>query len=167
MSDVIAVRGGGSLTWRNQTYRCALGPAGVTTVKREGDGATPAGIFPLRRALYRADRLATPQTGLPLGEISRDDGWCDDAADPNYNCAVKLPYPASHERLWREDGLYDVIVVIGYNDDPVMPGAGSAIFLHVAKPDYAPTEGCVALARNDLLTVLGDLGPESKIDIRA
>lgn len=140
--------------------RCALGRGGVRADKREGDGATPAGRFPLRRVLYRPDRLAAPpETALPCRPLRPADGWCDDPADPRYNRPVDLPYPASHERLWREDEIYDIVGVLGHNDDPVVPGAGSAIFLHVARPDYAPTAGCVALAREDLLRLLSACGP--------
>ena len=123
--------------------------------KREGDGATPAGRFPLRRLLYRPDRLpAPPATVLPASPIGPGVGWCDDAGDPGYNRPVSLPCAASHERLWRDDGLYDVVVVLGHNDAPPVPGLGSAIFLHVARPGYLPTEGCVALALPDLLTLV-------------
>ena len=137
-----------------QTWRCAIGRSGVTRNKAEGHGATPVGRFPLRRVLYRADRVPAPDTALPTAEIDPDDGWCDDPEDAAYNRAVRLPYPARHERMWRGDGLYDVVVVMGHNDDPPQPGLGSAIFLHVAWPDYGPTEGCVALAKPDLLTFL-------------
>ena len=102
-----------------QSFRCSLGSGGVRRDKREGDGATPAGEFPLRQAFYRPDRLAAPPaTGLPRRPLRPDDGWCDDPASSSYNQPVKLPFPASHERLWREDGLYDLVVVVGYNDDP-------------------------------------------------
>ena len=131
-------------------FPCALGRGGVRRHKREGDGATPAGIFPLRRVLYRPDRGGPAATKLPVAPISRDDGWCDDAADPAYNTQVRLPFPAGAERLWRDDHLYDLVVVIGHNDDPVVPGAGSAIFVHVAAPGLAATGGCVALKRSDL-----------------
>jgi L,D-peptidoglycan transpeptidase YkuD (ErfK/YbiS/YcfS/YnhG family) len=132
--------------------RCALGPAGVVAAKakREGDGASPAGAWPLRRVLYRADRRAPPETDLPVEPLDPADGWCDAPDDPAYNRQVRLPYPASAEHLWRDDGVYDLIVVLGHNDDPVVPGAGSAIFLHLAKPDYAPTQGCIALSPEDL-----------------
>ena len=134
--------------------------------KREGDGATPVGRFALRRLLYRRDRLpAAPATALPAAVIGRDDGWCDDPGDPAYNRPVRLPYPASHERLWREDGLYDLVVVLGHNDDPPVPGLGSAVFLHVARPDYGPTEGCVALARDDLLVLLEGCGAGTMLEI--
>ncbi|MCB9948555.1 MAG: L,D-transpeptidase family protein [Rhodospirillaceae bacterium] len=144
----------GWLRFAGRRWRCALGRAGIRHDKREGDGATPVGRFPLRRLLYRADRVGRPATALPAAAIAPEDGWCDDAAHPDYNRQVILPFPAGHERLWRDDGLYDLLVVLGHNDDPVIAGAGSAIFLHVARPGYEPTEGCVALDRDDLATLL-------------
>lgn len=148
--------------------RCALGPAGVVEAgaKREGDGATPLGVWPLLRVLYRADRTPAPVTALPVAAIAPEDGWCDDPADPNYNRPVKLPYPASCETLWREDELYDVAVILAHNDDPPVPGLGSAIFLHCAKPDYPPTQGCVALAKGDLLELLTLAKPGDAIEVR-
>ncbi len=151
----ILVSGAGLLTWRGRRCRCALGGAGVSGDKREGDGATPSGSFAMRRLLYRADRLFVPGTTLPRAPLHRHDGWCDEPSDVNYNRQVSLPYPARGEALWREDSVYDLIVVLGYNDDPVVPGRGSAIFLHLARPDFAPTEGCVAVARPELLEMLG------------
>jgi L,D-peptidoglycan transpeptidase YkuD (ErfK/YbiS/YcfS/YnhG family) len=100
---------------------------------------------------------------LPTQALTPHDGWCDDPADSEYNRPVTRPYPARHERLWRDDGIYDVIAVMGYNDDPPRPGAGSAIFLHLARPGFAPTEGCVALALADLLLVLGEASAESRV----
>lgn len=155
----------GFLSYGGIRIPCALGRGGVRQDKREGDGATPAGVFALRRVLYRADRMAAPATKLPAAPIEPRDGWCDDAADANYNRPVRLPYPARTEALWRDDGLYDVIGVIGYNDDSVVRGLGSAIFLHVATPDYAPTEGCVALPLLDLLDVLAWCGETTLMDI--
>jgi L,D-peptidoglycan transpeptidase YkuD (ErfK/YbiS/YcfS/YnhG family) len=148
-------------------WRCAIGPAGVTAEKREGDGATPCGCFPLRRVLYRPDRLARPETLLPVTPLAPDHGWCDDPHDGAYNTQVRLPFGASHERLWRDDGIYDAIVILGHNDDPPLPGAGSAIFLHVARDDYAPTQGCVALALPDLLTVLREAEPETRVCVES
>jgi L,D-peptidoglycan transpeptidase YkuD (ErfK/YbiS/YcfS/YnhG family) len=149
--------------------RCALGKGGVAAMgaKREGDGATPAGLWPLRRLFYRPDRMDAPKTRLPIAALKPTDGWCDAPGDPAYNQAVTLPYPASAEHLWREDGAYDLIVVLGYNDAPVVPGRGSAIFLHVARPDYSPTEGCVALAKDDLLEVLANATPWDALCIHA
>jgi L,D-peptidoglycan transpeptidase YkuD (ErfK/YbiS/YcfS/YnhG family) len=147
--------------------RCALGPTGVVAApdKREGDGSTPAGRWPMRRVLYRPDRGSAPQTTLPTAAMAPDDGWCDAPADPDYNRPVKLPYPASAERMWREDGLYDIVVVLGHNDDPPVPGMGSAVFLHCARPDFAPTQGCVALQRPDLETVLTLAGLGSVLEV--
>ncbi|WP_029010826.1 L,D-transpeptidase family protein [Azospirillum halopraeferens] len=144
------------LAWPGGRVPCVLGRGGIRADKREGDGATPAGAFPLRRVLWRADRLERPRTALPVRPIAPDDGWCDDPADPAYNRPVRRPYPAGHEALWRDDNVYDVIVVMGHNDEPVVPGLGSAVFLHVARPDRETTAGCVALALPDLLRLLAD-----------
>ena len=147
-------------------YPVQWGRNGITEAKKEGDGATPAGLFPLRRVLYRADRGERPQTGLPVAPLKPDDGWCDAPDDPKYNQQVKLPYPAHTEKLWREDGLYDIIIVIGFNDDPVQAGLGSAIFIHLAIPDNAPTQGCIALAPDDMRALLKVAGAQTKIRIR-
>jgi L,D-peptidoglycan transpeptidase YkuD (ErfK/YbiS/YcfS/YnhG family) len=119
----------------------------------------------MRCVYWRPDRLARPQSGLPVELLVAEAGWCDDPADVFYNRRVILPYPAGHEKLWREDHLYDLIVALGYNDDPVLPGRGSAIFLHVARPDYSPTEGCVACARDDLLVLLAAAKPGDVLEI--
>ncbi len=156
----------GTLRCGDHVYKCALGRSGVSAAKREGDGATPTGRFRLRRVLYRQDRLPTLLTSLPTKVIAQDDGWCDDPADILYNRLVSLPYHASAETLWREDGLYDVVAIFGHNDHPVVRGAGSAVFLHVAPPGGGPTAGCVALALSDLLAVLRMVSPSSAIDIR-
>lgn len=155
----------GFLQAGNLSFPCALGQGGVKARKREGDGATPLGAWPLRRVLYRSDRICRPRTGLPVQVIRRDDGWCDAAGDRNYNRPVRHPYGASAERLWREDGLYDLVIVVGYNDGPRVRGSGSAIFLHVARPDYAPTEGCIALRKEHVIRLLQHLGPATHLRI--
>jgi L,D-peptidoglycan transpeptidase YkuD (ErfK/YbiS/YcfS/YnhG family) len=147
-----------------EVLRAALGRGGVRADKQEGDGATPPGLLPLRRVLYRADRGPPPACAVPLEPLAPDDGWCDDPTHPDYNRMVRRPHPAHGEALWRDDPLYDLIGVLGWNDAPVVPGRGSAIFLHVARPDFAPTEGCVALAVADLRRVLA-LGL-SEIEVR-
>lgn len=144
-------------------WRCAIGRGGVRADKREGDGATPAGTLPLRRVLYRADRVAAPACRVPVAPMAPNDGWCDDPGDPAYNRPVALPHPARHEALWRDDPAYDILGVLGWNDGtgpdgrpaPIARGRGSAIFLHLARPDWAPTEGCIALAERDLRVALG------------
>lgn len=146
-------------------FPCAFGRTGIRPAKREGDGATPAGRFPLRMAYYRADRGPRPLTGLPVRPITPDLGWCDDPAHPLYNRPVRLPFAARHERMWRDDRLYDLVVIIGHNDAPPLPGAGSAIFLHLAHDDLRPTEGCIALARADLRRLLARLSPRTVLTI--
>ena len=148
----------GWLKLGNLTFPCALGRPGMRVRKREGDGATPVGAWRPRCVFYRADRVLRPRTVLPTRPLRREDGWCDTPGDRNYNRLVRHPYPASAERLWRVDGLYDVLVVLDYNACPRVRGKGSAIFLHVARSDYAPTEGCIALARGHLMRLLEQLG---------
>ena len=146
----------GRLVFGSLVVRCALGRGGVRPAaeKREGDGATPAARMALRRVLYRADRGPAPRCAVPVEPLAPEDGWCDDPADRAYNRPVRLPFAASHERLWREDAVYDVIGVLGWNDAPVERGRGSAIFLHVAREDLRPTEGCVAVGARELRMVL-------------
>jgi len=158
----------GILHFGGESFPCALGRSGIVIDKREGDGGTPVGSFALRELFFRPDRLTKPATVLASKPIAPDDGWCDAPEDVAYNRPVRLPYPASAETLWREDHLYDLIVPLGYNDDPVRPGAGSAIFFHLAKDDgdrLAATEGCVALRLADMLHVLARIAPETRMTV--
>lgn len=157
----------GILTADGEKFSCALGPAGITHNKQEGDGATPAGQFPLRSVWFRSDRLARPVTSLKTIVITPDAGWCDAPDDPNYNRPVTLPYGASAENLWREDEVYDLILVPGHNDNPPCASKGSAIFVHLARPGFAATEGCIALEQDVLLRLLAKLTPESRLEIVA
>lgn len=134
----------------------ALGATGIRHAKREGDGATPAGIWRLQRVLWRADHGRRPVTGLPARRIRRDDGWCDDPADRRYNRPVRLPCPASHEEMWRPDNLYDLVVVLDHNARPRKARSGSAVFVHLARPGYLPTAGCIAFRPADLRRLLRD-----------
>jgi len=147
------------------TLPCALGRSGRASSKREGDGATPSGIWRPVLILYRADRGQRPRSALPVRPLRPEDGWCDAVGDRNYNRWVRHPYPASAERLWRQDSLYDVIVVLDHNRCPRVQGAGSAIFMHLSRPGYRPTEGCVALARRHLLLVLATARRDTRIAI--
>lgn len=160
----IRVFADGQLVHGDLVFRCALGRGGMRADKREGDGATPVGRFPLRRIHVRADRMTLPKTNLPTRIIRPLDGWCDDPDHAAYNTLIKLPFTASREVMWREDAVYDLVVEIGYNDAPAIKGAGSAIFMHIAKPDYAPTEGCVALNTADLKELLATCTPTTEIE---
>ena len=133
---------------------------------REGDAATPLGTYALRFGLYRADRLARPRSALTLHALREDDGWCDDPDHAAYNRWVRLPFAPSHERLWREDGAYDVVLVMGHNDDPPEAGMGSAVFIHIRRPDHRPTLGCLALAPADMLALLEGAQCGTAITIR-
>jgi L,D-peptidoglycan transpeptidase YkuD (ErfK/YbiS/YcfS/YnhG family) len=173
--------------------RCALGRSGATRNKREGDGATPIGSFGLLQLFYRPDKLPRPRTLLPTRTIAPDDGWCDAPQDRAYNTLVKRPYPASHEEMWRGDDMYDLVLDIDYNrggafsgrplrpssasrrhPTPTFPqtyasirkGKGSAIFIHVVRPGFTPTAGCVALNKRDLRRLLPHLSPKTRIAIR-
>lgn len=147
---------------------CAIGRGGVIAAseKREGDGATPLGKWRMKRAFYRADRLERPDTALPITALRPADGWCDSADHPLYNRPVTLPFAPSHEKLWRDDHAYDVIVELSHNDDPVVPGLGSAIFFHLAHDDDRPTEGCVAASLEDTLAILAQSTTKTYLDVR-
>jgi L,D-peptidoglycan transpeptidase YkuD (ErfK/YbiS/YcfS/YnhG family) len=146
---------------------CALGREGVieAAAKREGDGKTPLGVWPVRRLLYRPDKGGAPKAALTMAAIRQNDGWCDAPCDPAYNRPVTLPYPVSAEAMWRDDDLYDLVVVLGHNDSPPRSGMGSAIFLHLAKPGYAPTEGCIALSRPDMERFLSLAKPSDSLAV--
>lgn len=149
-----------------ETFGCAVGRNGTIAAadKREGDGCTPLGCWPIRGALLRPDRVSRPMDGgLPWRWLRPDDGWSDDPADPRYNRPVRHPHPFSAERLWREDGLYDAIVTLGHNEPPER-GRGSAIFLHCWR-DAAPTEGCVAVEKAELVALLPALRPGDALEI--
>lgn len=145
----------------------ALGKNGIIpeSAAQEGDGATPIGTWPIRQVWYRPDRGPRPLTNLPCRIITPKDGWCDAPDDPAYNQHVALPYPVSAERMYRRDPLYDIVVELGFNDDPVVAGKGSAIFMHQARPGMTPTLGCVALHRRDLRTLLRFARPGSAVQI--
>lgn len=163
----IVVSSSGVLKWNGKEYKCAIGKNGMTQEKSEGDGTTPIGCFPIREVLYRADKLPKPVTDLPISIIQKNDGWCDEIDDSNYNKKITLPFSVHHENLWRNDTLYDIVVILGYNDDPVVSGKGSAIFMHIARQSYSPTEGCIALSVQDLISILETISPETRVCIES
>jgi L,D-peptidoglycan transpeptidase YkuD (ErfK/YbiS/YcfS/YnhG family) len=158
--------GRGRLMYGASVIHCALGSTGITHRKREGDGATPAGRFKVLKSLFRPDKDLRP-CRLPMpAAIRMSDAWCDDPQDGQYNRQVKLPFRPRHENLWRADHLYDLVIVLDYNIHPRVSGRGSAIFLHLARPDLSPTAGCVAIARADMRRLLPHLSQYTVIDIR-
>lgn len=156
-----------TLQVHHKSYRCSLGRSGVSQHKKEGDGATPVGIFPIRAIYYRSDRVSLPswQPGLPIFELSPNDAWSDDPSTATYNQHLKLPASGSYENLYRYDHIYDIVLVVGYNDQPIIRGRGSAIFIHVARANYAATHGCIALSKGDLLAILPYINKKTLVKI--
>ncbi len=144
---------------------CALGRAGIQSQKKEGDGATPFGTFGMIGLLMRRARFAVRAPGRPVAPIRSSDGWCDDPASGAYNRRVRLPHRAGCEKLWRDDGLYDVILVLDYNLAPRRKGRGSAIFFHLARSGFEATEGCVAISASDMRRLLPRLSPSARLAI--
>jgi L,D-peptidoglycan transpeptidase YkuD (ErfK/YbiS/YcfS/YnhG family) len=161
----ILVYSDGRLVCGDRVFKCALGKGGVVEEKVEGDSATPLGTFPLRKVLYRRDRVADIVTELPLEEITRDMGWCDDVSSGEYNKQIDLPSSYRHEKLHRDDHIYDVVCVLGFNDEPVVEGKGSAVFMHLSRENYTPTEGCVALSLEGMMTLLSRVSRDTVVTI--
>ncbi len=156
----------GWLTAGTLTLPVALGRGGIRANKREGDGGTPMGVFRPKRLWWRADRHGRPMTRLPVQRIRPDDGWCEDPGDRHYNRPVRVPPGSKADRLTRDDGLYDFIVEIDHNTRPRISGRGSAVFIHAARPGFAPTAGCIALDIKSLRHLLARLGPRTRIVVR-
>lgn len=158
-------RSQGLLCWGGAVFPCALGRGGIRMIKREGDGATPIVPMRLLRGYFRRGRLPARRSRLPLAPIRAEDGWCDASGDRNYNRPVRLPYPASHERMMRPDRLYDCCIVLDFNIRPRRRGMGSAIFLHIAKPGFRPTEGCIAVSPRTMARMLPYLSTEAVLRV--
>lgn len=151
--------------WRGLAVPVAIGRSGIRFAKREGDGASPAGTWRMQRLLWRADHGARPVTGLPARRIAALDGWCDAPADRNYNRPVRLPYRASHEQMWRGDGLYDLVIVLDHNARPRRAQGGSAVFIHLKRGNFEPTAGCIAFRPADLRRLVKGFRPGTRVRI--
>jgi len=158
-----------TLTSRGIIYQCRIGREGFITQDkgREGDWKTPLGTYAVRYGFYRADRVPAPLSLLTFHALKPDDGWCDAPQDIAYNMPVRLPYPASTEKMWKEGGVYDIIIVLGHNDDPPAAGLGSAIFLHIARIDDRATAGCIAVSPDVMAVLLPRLTTLSEVIIQA
>lgn len=150
----------------SKNFQCSLGWAGINRIKKEGDGKTPAGNFSLKQIYYREDRIPKPLSKIPTKSIEKDYGWCDQPSDPAYNQLVRLPYRGRAECLWRKDEIYDLIVVINHNTNPVIARAGSAIFIHIETLNFKHTNGCIGMKLKDLIYLLKRCNPSTKIDIK-
>ncbi len=156
----------GILTFGAITVPCALGRSGLLVRKKEGDGGTPVGSFELLHVYYRPDKGLPPKTTLPVEPLTPSSAWCDDPAAHLYNRPVSLPFNSSHEIMWRDDRLYDIVVVLDCNMFPAVKGKGSAIFFHIARETYTPTEGCVAVAPEHMKMLLEKIRPGARMCIR-
>ena len=155
----------GLIKYKNFKFRCALGKAGMGEKKREGDNVTPTGTFKIVKIYYRGDRIKKISSKFRAIEITKNMGWCDDPNSKNYNQLINLPSKYNHEKLFKKTNIYDLIIVLNYNMKPVIKNKGSAIFIHVAKKNYQPTQGCIALKKNDLLKILSKINKNIKIKI--
>jgi len=164
---MIIVRKSGYLKYKNFKFRCALGKNGIKRKVKEGDNITPVGIFKITKIYYRQDKIKKIKTSIKKIKIKKNMGWCDDPKSNFYNQQIKLPSKFSYERLYRNDRVYDLLAVLNYNISPVIKNKGSAIFIHIAKNNYRPTEGCVALKKLHLLKLLQTIKKNTKVKISA
>ena len=162
---MIIINKSGYLEYKNLKFKCALGKAGIGWKKREGDNVTPTGTFKIVKIYYRSDRIKKISSKFRAIEITKNMGWCDDPNSKNYNQLINLPSKYNHEKLFKKNNIYDLIIVLNYNMKPVIKNKGSAIFIHVAKKNYQPTQGCISLKKNDLLKLLSKISRNIKIKI--
>ena len=162
---MIIVKRSENLLFKNLKFKCSLGKNGVTQNKVEGDKCTPSGIYRLKQVFYRADRIKKFTTNIKKIKIKKNMGWCDDSSSKRYNQLIRVPTKFSHEKLYRKDGIYDIIVVLNYNMNPVIKKKGSAVFMHIAKKNYSKTLGCIGLKKNDLLEILSKVKKNNKVKI--
>ena len=162
---MIIIKRSENLLFKKLKFKCSLGKNGVTKNKVEGDKCTPSGIYRLKQVFYRADRINKITTNLKKIKIKKNMGWCDDPSSKRYNRLIKIPYKFSHEKLYRKDHIYDIVVILNYNMNPVVKKRGSAIFMHITKKNYLKTLGCIALKKNDLLKILNKVKKNNIIKI--
>ena len=162
---MIIINKSGLIKYKNFKFRCALGKAGIVEKKREGDNITPTGTFKMVKIYYRSDRIKKISSKFRAIKIKKNMGWCDDPNSKNYNQLINLPSRYGHEKIFKKNNIYDIIVVLNYNMKPVIKNKGSAIFIHIAKKNYQPTQGCIALKKNDLLKLLSKISKNIKIKI--
>ena len=154
------------LVFNGQKFKCAIGKSGFTNEKLEGDGCTPTGSYNLKKIYFRSDKIKLLKTKIKTFAIKKSDGWCDDPDHMKYNQLVQFPFQFSAEKLFRNDNLYNIIGILNYNTDPIIQGKGSAIFVHVAKENYEPTEGCIALKQEELIFILNSIETSTEIILK-
>ena len=162
---MIIINKSGYLKYKDLKFKCALGKAGIGNKKIEGDNITPKGIFKIVKIYYRKDRIKKIYSKFKLIKITKKIGWCDDPKSKNYNKLINLPSQYGYEKLYREDNIYDLILVLDYNLKPIIKNKGSAIFIHISRKDYQPTRGCIGLKKKNLLKLIQSIKKEEKIKI--
>ena len=162
---MIIVKKSGYLKYKNLKFRCALGKGGVKKKTMEGDNITPKGIFKIIKIYFRPDKVKKIKTLIKKIKIKKNMGWCDDPNSRFYNKLINLPTKYSHEKLYRNDRLYDLIVVLSYNTNPIIKNRGSAIFMHIANNSYKKTKGCIALKKEHLIEIISKIKKNTKIKI--
>ena len=153
------------LTYNNYKVKCAIGKKGIGYKKKEGDLITPIGTYKIKYILYRKDRIKKIQSRLKKIVIKNNMGWCDDPKSKKYNQLVKLPNNYSHEKLFRKENVYDILLVLNFNMRPIKLNKGSAIFIHVARKNFEKTEGCITISKNNLIKIVKDLKPNTIVKI--
>ena len=153
------------LTFDNYKAKCAIGKRGIGLKKREGDLITPRGKYKIKHILYRKDRIKKIQSKIKKGIIKKNMGWCDDSRSKDYNKIIRLPFNFSHEKLYKKENIYDIILVLNYNMNPIVKNKGSAIFIHIAKKNYKKTKGCIALKKRDLLKIISKVKKNTQVKI--
>ena len=162
---MIIINKSGYLKYNNLKFRCAVGKAGIARKKQEGDNVTPKGTFKIVKIYYRNDRIKKISSKFRPIKITKKMGWCDDPNSKNYNQLIKLPTKCGHEKLYRKDNIYDLIIIINYNMNPTVKNKGSAIFIHLTNKFYKKTKGCIALKKNNLIKLIENISANTKVKI--
>lgn len=160
---MIIIKKSGYLIYKNLKFKCALGKAGIKNKKIEGDNITPKGTYKIIKIFYRNDRIKKIISKFKLIKIKKNMGWCDDIKSKRYNRLLILPSKYTHEKLYRNDNLYDLILVLDYNMKPIIKNKGSAIFIHISSKNYANTKGCIALKKKHLIKIISQLTKNTKV----
>jgi|TARA_B100001093_G_scaffold488899_1_gene526563 L,D-peptidoglycan transpeptidase YkuD (ErfK/YbiS/YcfS/YnhG family) len=153
------------LYFDNYKLRCSIGKRGITVNKKEGDQKTPKGTFKFKSIFYRKDKLSNLKSFIKKKIIKKNMGWCDDPKSRFYNKLIELPFKESAEKMWLKSGIYDIVLVLNYNLKPIIKNKGSAIFLHLAKRNYSPTKGCIAVNKKDMFLLLKKINNKTKLTI--
>jgi L,D-peptidoglycan transpeptidase YkuD (ErfK/YbiS/YcfS/YnhG family) len=162
---MIIINKSGYFRYKDLKFKCALGKAGIGKKYKEGDNITPKGTYKIVKIYYRKDKIKKITSKIKLIKINRNMGWCDDPKSKFYNQEIRLPSKYSHEKFYRKDYIYDIIIVLDYNINPTLKNKGSAIFIHIAKNKYIKTQGCIALKKRHLVKILDKINKNTKIKI--